>query len=282
MSEQPDPIPPKGIDLERPNAARMYDWFLGGSANWAIDRQAGELAVAAVPDLKTYARLNREFLARAVRFCVRAGVTQFLDIGSGVPTVGNVHEVAEELDPASRCVYVDNEPVAVAHSEVLLDENGDPARHAIVESDLRDVEGTWRRAVETGVIDPGRPIGLIMVAVLHFVPPEDGGDDAVAGYRDLLPSGSRLVLSHATTDGVPADQIEGAERVRAIYQNSSTPVCWRTRDQFTSLFGDFELAPPGVEWVPAWRPDPPRTALDRELAKAPNRAGILGAVGRKP
>jgi hypothetical protein len=282
VGERSDPkFTPKDIDLERPNAARVYDYLLGGTANWAIDRHFGELAISKVPMARTMARTNRDFLGRAVRYCVRRGITQFLDIGSGVPTVGNVHEVAEKLDPRSRCVYVDNEPVAVAHSEMLLDSNGVPERHAVLNGDLLDVQDTWSRAVATGLLDPDQPVGLLMVAVLHFVSDDEQAGNAVARYRDLLPSGSYLVLSHASDDGVPAEQQSQLELVVEQYKRSSTPGCLRTRRGFTSFFGDFGLVDPGVTWVPEWRPDEAESQAPALLADKPSAACVLGGVALK-
>ena len=261
MTDNDEPaFAPQGIDLERPNAARIYDWFLGGTANWAIDR---------------------EFLGRAVTYAVRNGITQFLDLGSGVPTVGNVHQVADKLDHGSRCVYVDNEPVAVAHSRILLEENGDPSRHAVINGDLRDVEHVWQQAFRTGVLDPAKPIGLLMVAVLHFVSPEDGGEAAVARYRELLPPGSLLIMSHGTTDGVPPEHLVQLQSVHEQYKQSSTPISLRTRAEFSALFGDFDLVEPGVVWLPEWRLDEAESEATAEVAHNPPASFMLGGVARK-
>jgi O-methyltransferase involved in polyketide biosynthesis len=271
---------PRGINLDHPNAARIYDWFLGGSANWAIDREFGERATQALPLVRTLARVNRDFLGRAVRYCARQGVTQFLDLGSGVPTVGNVHEVADSIDPDSRCVYVDNEPVAVAHSEILLERHGDPDRHAVLSADLRDVDSVWQRAAETGVLDPEKPVALLMVAVLHFVP--EGADEAVAEYRELLPSGSFMTISHVSDDGVPAEMQEQLDRLGQQYVRSGTNGRARSRAEFASLFGDFELVDPGVGWVSEWRLDEAESEAAAQFAGNPAACCVLGGVGRKP
>jgi hypothetical protein len=171
MPEKNPEFVPEGVDLERPNPARIYDWFLGGSANWAIDRAFGEKVLETFPNVRNIAKVGRDFLGRGVHHLARQGVTQFLDLGSGVPTVGNVHEIADSVNPDSRCVYVDNEPVAVAHSQVLLERHGDPDRHAVLHGDLREPDEIWRRAMATGVLDPDRPIGLIVVGVLYFLGP---------------------------------------------------------------------------------------------------------------
>ncbi|WP_142002229.1 SAM-dependent methyltransferase [Amycolatopsis cihanbeyliensis] len=270
---------PEDIDLDRPNAARVYDWLLGGEANWAVDRQFGEQVVQTNPNARTGAMVNREFLGRAVRYCVQQGVTQFLDIGSGVPTVGNVHEVADKVAPDSRCVYVDNEPVAVAHSKILLERHGDPDRHAVLRGDLRDVRGVWKQAMGTGVLDPDRPIALLMVAVLHFI--EEGAHEAVAHYRELLPEGSYLVVSHGSYDGIPAEQLAQVERIIQQYQRSSTPVNVRGRDEFTTFFGDFDLVEPGVAWLPEWRPGEGESKATSQFLDNPAASCVLGGVARK-
>ncbi|OXM50575.1 methyltransferase [Amycolatopsis thailandensis] len=263
---------PEGVDLERPNAARIYDWALGGTANWAVDREFGEQLVKSFPLIRSLARANRAFLGRAVRHCAEHGVNQFLDLGSGVPTVGNVHEIAGEADEDSRCVYVDNEPVAVAHAKILLEKSGDPTRHAVIGGDLRDADDVWERALDTGVLDPAEPVALLTVAVLHFVPgPELAA--VIARYRRLLPPGSFYVLSHVTTSDVEGDELEQIKRVVKQYEQSSTPASFRDKEEIRGFFGDFDLAAPGLVPVGAWRLDDPRS---------PALNCTIGGVARKP
>jgi O-methyltransferase involved in polyketide biosynthesis len=273
---------PEGVDLDRPNAARIYDWFLGGTANWAIDREFGARAVETFPMIKTIAKIGREFLGRGVSYLAKQGIDQFLDLGSGVPTVGNVHEIADSINPGSRCVYVDNEPVAVAHSQILLERDGDPDRHAVIQGDLRDPYGIWRQALETGVLDPERPIGLIMAGVLYFLSPEDNPREVVGQYRDLLTSGSYLLATHLTADGVPHDG-EEADRleIRKQYQKSSTPFHFRDRAEFTGFFDGFELVEPGVVWLPEWHVEEHESKATRKVVDNPSYSGTLGALGRK-
>jgi hypothetical protein len=284
-SEQ-DPFPPKGVDLEHPSVARVYDYYLGGSANWAIDREFGDRAMAMFPLLRPIALANRLFLHRMVRHLVRLGVRQFVDIGSGVPTMGNTHQVADEVAPDSSVVYVDHEPVAVAHSQVLLEENGDPNRHAVVNADLRDPDRLWQRVIETGVIDMDKPTALLVIAVLHVQQRDADGVDiahrAIARYRELLPSGSYLAISHGTDDGVPDDIAEQLAELKRMYDASSSPVVWRPRDEIHQFFGDFELLPPGMSWSPSWHPE--ETGPNSPVIEfdQPNQAVIWGGVGRKP
>jgi hypothetical protein len=248
---------PDGIDLDRPNAARTYDWALGGTANWAIDREYGEAALRAYPQLKEAATANRAFLGRAVRFCVKNGVTQFLDLGSGVPTMGNVHEIADEVDDESRCVYVDIEPVAVAHARILLDQEGDPERHSVVHADLCQDEQVWEAVLATGLLDLSKPIGLLTVAVLHFVPDSSGVHEAIANYRELLPPGSMYVLSHLTDSGVEDEEQSQLHKLEDNSKRSSTPGVLRSREEIMPFFGDFELVEPGLVPVGQWHPDDP-------------------------
>ncbi len=266
---------PQGIDLDRPNAARTYDWALGGTANWALDRQYGEQALKAYPQLRKAARANRAFLGRAVRYCVENGVTQFLDLGSGVPTMGNVHEIADGLDEESRCVYVDIEPVAVAHARVLLEEGGDPDRHAVVHADLCHAREVWEAAAETGVLDLDRPIGLLTVAVLHFLPDPTGVREAIRDYRALVPPGSLYVLSSVTNSGIEDDEQGQLDKLAEVSKRSSTPGVLRTREEIMAFFGDFELVEPGLVPVGQWHPDEP-DGKDSAIKTA------IGGVARKP
>jgi hypothetical protein len=284
-SEQ-DPFPPQGVDLEHPSVARVYDWYLGGTANWAIDREFGERVLSMFPLLRPIAIANRLFLHRAVRHLVGLGVRQFVDVGSGVPTMGNTHQVADEVAPDSRVVYIDHEPVAVAHSQVLLEKSGDPARHAVINADLRSPDRLWQRVVETGVIDLDEPIALLVIAVLHVQQPDadgvDAGPRAMARYRELLPPGSYLAVSHLTDDGVPDDMTDKLVELKKMYDTSSSPVIWRTHDQIRALLGDFDLVPPGMGWTQSWHPEetgPNSPVIDFER---PNEAAIWAGVGRKP
>lgn len=272
---------PHGVDLDRPNAARIYDWMLGGSHNWAIDRLFGEELVRNLPIVRSLARSNREFLGRTVKYCARQGIHQFLDLGSGVPTAGNVHEVADEVSTHTRCVYVDFEPVAAAHCRLLLEEQGDPRRHAVVEDDMTKVDQVWEKAVKTGVLDPRQPIAVLMVAVLHFVPSERGAYDVVARYRELLPAGSCLIIAHVTDDGVPEDLTPGLRRLMAQYESSSTPVVYRNHQEVGAFFCDFDLVEPGLVYLPRWRLDERFSPTSLRLADAPERVCNFGGVGRK-
>ncbi|MFC3500507.1 SAM-dependent methyltransferase [Micromonospora krabiensis] len=259
---------PETIDIERPSVARMYDYYLGGSHNFAADRAAAQAMVAAVPEAPLMAQANRAFLRRAVQFLVDEGVRQFLDIGSGIPTVGNVHEIAQRAAPESRVVYVDVDPVAVAHSREILDGN---ARTAVVQEDLRRPDRILAHPDVRRLLDFDQPVAVMIVAVLHFVPDADGPAALLRTLREALAPGSFLVLSQASDDGRSEEERAEAERV---YRRTDSPLSVRSRAELTALFDGFELVEPGVVWVPQWRPESPDSAEDAE------RAVFLGGVGR--
>jgi SAM-dependent methyltransferase len=259
---------PETIDIERPSVARMYDYYLGGSHNFAADRAAAQAMVAAVPEAPLAAQANRAFLRRAVHHLAEAGVRQFLDIGSGIPTVGNVHEIAQRIDPASRVVYVDVDPVAVAHSREILAGND---RATIVQEDLRHPDRILAHPDTRRLLDLGQPVAVMIVAVLHFVPDDDRPAELLATLRKALAPGSYLVLSQASDDGRAEEERAEAERV---YRRTDSPLTIRSRAELTALFDGFELVDPGVVWVPQWRPDTPESAEDAE------RAVFMGGVGR--
>ncbi|MDO3704562.1 SAM-dependent methyltransferase [Micromonospora sp. C28SCA-DRY-2] len=259
---------PETIDIERPSVARMYDYYLGGSHNFAVDRAAAQAMVAAVPEAPLMAQANRAFLRRAVQFLTESGVRQFLDIGSGIPTVGNVHEIAQRIAPESRVVYVDVDPVAVAHSREILDGND---RTAVVQEDLRHPERILAHPDVRGLLDLSEPVAVLIVAVLHFVSDDDRPAELLRTLRSALAPGSWLVLSQASADGREGDERAEAERV---YRNTDNPLWIRSRAELTALFDGFQLVEPGVVWVPQWLPDSAESAEDAE------RAAFIGGVGR--
>jgi hypothetical protein len=282
---QGEPFPPQGVDLTKPSVARVYDWYLGGSANWAIDREFGEKVLARFPLLRPIAIANRLYLHRLVRHLVKQGVRQFVDIGSGVPTMGNTHAVADEVSPDCRVVYVDYEPVAVAHSTILLEQQGDSTRHAAIQGDLRDPDGLWEKVADTGVIDFDQPVALLMIAVLHVAQPGPDGTDvgpaAVARYRELLNPGSYLAVSHITDEGVPPELDQKLVELKQLYDSSSSPVIWRSHAEIRGLLGDFDVLEPGMTWTPLWHPE--ETGPNAQLIEfaAPNESVIYAGVGRK-
>jgi SAM-dependent methyltransferase len=260
---------PSEVDLERPSAARVYDYYLGGLHNFAADRQMAARAVADWPELPRIMQANRAFLRRAVRFLAAQGIDQFLDIGSGIPTVGNVHEVAQAADPGARVVYVDTDPVAVAHSRALLADN---PRTGVVEADFVDVDAVLDDPVTRGLLDLDRPGAVLVVALLHFVGDERDPAGALGRYRDAMAPGSYLVVSHASADGAP----QRAPDHQALYRRTATPMTMRSHEQVTALLDGFSLVDPGVVFLPLWRPDDPDGVVEN-----PERFTGYAAVGRR-
>jgi hypothetical protein len=264
--ELPDWVP-AGIDVQRPNAARVYDYLLGGGANFEVDRVFAHKLLEHAPEAASVLRQNRAFLARAVRFCVEQGVRQFLDLGSGIPTVGNVHEIAHRLAPECRVVYVDKEPIAMAHCELMLEHNDNA--DAVLQ-DLLDVDAVLGSEPVRRLIDFTQPMAVILAAVLHFVPDEADPYDAVARYVGSMASGSFLVLSHGARTGQQRYQT-----LRRMYDQSSTPAAVRTREQIQAFMTGTEIVEPGVVWTPRWRPE--TTTGDHPEAEV-----IYAVVGQKP
>ena len=259
---------PPGIDLSRPSAARVYDYYLGGSHNFEVDRRMAEEAIRLWPELPFMMQANREFMRRAVRHLASQGISQFIDVGSGIPTAGNVHEVAQQENPQARVVYVDNDPVAVAHSRAIL---ANTAGATVVEADLRHSDHIFEDPGFRALIDLTRPVALLLVAVLHFVPEEDDPSGAVGRLGDRIPSGSYLVVSHASSDG----QLDLAATHQQLYQRTPTPMTMRTGEQITRFFSGFQLIAPGLVSLPRWRPEEEPVSV-----KGERMAGYAG-VGYK-
>ncbi|WP_260478589.1 SAM-dependent methyltransferase [Kibdelosporangium aridum] len=238
---------PTGIDEEVPSAARVYDYLLGGGHNFSADRTLAENLLKVLP-ARDMARLNRQYLDRVVRYMVSEGITQFLDLGSGIPTVGNVHEVAQKLNPAARVVYVDNESVAVAHSELMLRNNPNAAA---IEADMREPEVIFANEHVRRLIDFSQPLGLLMVGVVQFIPDDDDPWAIAERFRAELAPGSYFALSAFTWDNAP----DGMRAAIEVFKNSRDPIFPRTRDEIMRMFGDFALVEPGLVYTPQWRPD---------------------------
>jgi hypothetical protein len=245
----------------------VYDYLLGGGHNFMVDRRVVERLLVVFPDAALAAQANRAFLRRVVRFLVDAGVRQFLDVGSGIPTMGHVHEIAQASAPDVRVVYVDLDPLAVSHSREILD--GNP-RAAVVQEDIRRAEDILDAPEVQRLLDFDAPVAVLAAAVLHHVPDADDPAGILARLTAPLASGSYLVVSHATTDG-EVGQTYGEH----IYRDAGIGVTTRTRAEVTAMFNGFDLVEPGLVWVPEWRPDWP--AADR-----PQRFALYGGVGRKP
>ncbi|GLZ16050.1 hypothetical protein Acsp04_62850 [Actinomadura sp. NBRC 104425] len=236
--------PPPNVAPSRPSIARIYDHWLGGKDNYAVDRREAESLEAVVPELPLIARQNRDFHRRAVGHLATAGVTQFLDLGAGLPTASNTHEIAQAANPQARVAYVDNDPVVLAHGRALL---ASGTNTVMVEADLRDPRAVFDHPDVTGLLDFTRPVAVLLVSVLHFVPGQEPYR-IVREIRDRLVPGSHIVISH----GLRTPQ---TTRAAAKYQAADAEV--RTREQISALFNGLELIEPGLVHLTDWRPDTP-------------------------
>ncbi|WP_158886939.1 SAM-dependent methyltransferase [Amycolatopsis anabasis] len=273
MSGFPEDVPPaegRDLELDKPNPARVYDYLLGGKLNYAMDRAFGDKVIEELPDARELCLANRLWLRRAVRFAVEQGVRQFLDIGSGMPTEGHVHEVAQALAPESRVVYVDNEPIAVAHSQIVLEGND---RAEMVMADGETPESILEHPTTRRLLDFDQPVLVLLAAMIHFIPDERDPAGMIARYRDAMAPGSFLALSTDTGEQQGPDLFRTVE----LYKNTSNPLYLRGRAEIRELMAGFDIVEPGVVFTPEWRPAHPDDVGDR-----PERAVMLAAVGRKP
>jgi hypothetical protein len=260
---------PTGVDPTIPNVARMYDYALGGKDNFAVDREIMEQLFAVVPYGPRPALENRAFLGRAVRFLANAGIRQFLDIGSGLPTVGNVHEVAHSIAPDARVVYVDYDPVAVAHSWALLSRTD---KATAIQADMRRPDDILTHPEVTSLIDFNEPVAVLLLAMLHLLPDDQDPAGIVARFRAAMAPGSYLVLSHITSHEQPPEVVAN---LRKVFEQAREPMVPRSREEILGFLEGLELVDPGLVKVPDWRPDqagPPRQ---------PATGLVLGAVGFK-
>jgi len=261
------------IDTSKPHPARMYDYYIGGKNHFAADRAVADRALAAWPSGRIGLRENRKFLGRVVRYlAAEAGVRQFLDIGSGLPASDNVHEVAQKVAPASRVVYIDNDPMVLTHARALLDSSPE-GRTAYVQADLRSPLSILSSPAVRDVLDFRQPVALMLVAVLHFLHDEDKPDEVVGTLLDALPPGSYLAASHMTTEHDPA-AVGGGQQA---YHDAGLSMNARDADQFARLaFSGLAMVPPGVVLVSEWRPD------SRAPRPTPAEVSCYGGVARKP
>lgn len=267
MQSEVDPAS-LGIDTSTPSVARMYDYYLDGKNNFRVDREAVDRVADAMPEIRQLARENRAFLRRAVRHMARQGVRQFIDIGAGLPTAGNTHEIAQEVAPDTRVVYVDNDPVVLVHGRALLatDDNT-----AVATADMRDPASVLGHSETTKLIDFNEPVGVLLIAMPHFLTLEER-PKVMGRLRDALPSGSHLAATHVTRDDRPLAVVE---QIEAVYANTPMPIYFRERDEIAGFFDGFELVEPGLVTIDAWRPDPADPAPEATF-------WLYGGVGRKP
>jgi O-methyltransferase involved in polyketide biosynthesis len=266
--------------LDRPSAARIYDYFIGGTTNYAIDREFAEKVRKRLPLMGDYCMTSRGFLGRAVREVSKLGITQFVDIGSGLPTAGNVHEVADDTrtEYDTHVLYIDNEPIALAHSTVLLADTADPDRHRAMAGDFLDPETLWDEVRDSEIIDVGKPVALVINAVMHFIKDDQNPDALLQFYRDKLAPGSMLILSQMTNEN-PVNEAERQALLDLIdyYDTTTNHAFMRTMSEFSRFFGDWPMLEPGLVYAPAWHPDE-----DTLFVSSPSESRVIGGVARKP
>jgi hypothetical protein len=246
----------------------MYDYYLGGKDHFAVDRAAVDAVEKAMPEARETARENRAFLRRAVRYMTASGISQFLDIGAGLPTMGNTHEVAQQGAPEARVVYVDNDPIVLTHGQALLADNGNTA---VVLADMRRPAEIIGSSDVCSLIDFSQPVGVLLIAMTHFLADEQR-EPVMTTLRESLAPGSLLALTHVTGDGHPADAVAGVEDA---YRRTPTSIYFRTRAEVNRFFDGYTLIEPGLVTVDAWHPDPadPAPGATRWL---------YGGLGRRP
>jgi O-methyltransferase involved in polyketide biosynthesis len=264
---------PRGIDPNVPNVARMYDYYLGGKDNYAADRQVAQKVLDRFPEMRDVALANRQFMDDALRFLViEAGIRQFLDLGSGLPTQRNVHEVVQELNPDAHVVYVDYDPVVCAHAKALLP--ADWRRTAVVQADLRHPDVYLGASRTRELIDFSQPVAVLLLAILHFIPDSDDPHAVVARLREVMAPGSYLAISHASLEGQP-DRVHQAA---GEYRDASAHMVFRTQAEILRFFGGMEFVEPGLVPPGSWRGSASRST---ELPVGMVNAGHVG-VARKP
>jgi hypothetical protein len=260
---------PAGVDTDTPNVARIYDYLLGGKDNFKADREAARRLIEAIPDVAEIARDNRSFLGRVVRYLVtEGGIRQFLDLGAGLPTQANVHELAQGVAPDVRVVYVDNDPVVASHGRALLTVAGEVG---MVQGDLRDPAGVLRHPDVADLLDLTRPLAVLCTSTLHFIADEAEPHAIIAAYRDQMAPGSYLAITHGTREEDPDGE---GDKAACVYHQASSQLYVRPLPEVLRLFDGFELVEPGLTWITEWRPEPGTAPVGRQRS-------MRGGVGRK-
>ena len=260
---------PDTFDTSVAHIARVYNFWLGGRDNYAADRDAAEQVIAAYPTIRSSVRAQRAFLGRAVQYLVtEAGIRQFLDIGTGLPSADNTHEVAQRAAPESRVVYADDDPIVLAHARALLTSSPEGATH-YVDADLRDTAKICEQAAE--ILDFGQPLAILLIGVLHCIPDRDDPAGIVSSLVSVMPPGSYLVIAHPASDIHQSQVSTAANRINPLM---AEPVTLRTHDQVSRFFDGLDLVEPGLVQLHRWRPGPDGPVPDHDIAN-------YGAIGRK-
>lgn len=260
---------PSTINTNVAHPARMYDYYLGGKDNYQVDRDAAEEVLAVLPESRDMARANRAFLGRTVRYLARHGICQFLDIGTGIPGPDNTNDIAHALQPEARVVYADNDPIVLTHASALLARH-DPRHITVIEANLRDPESIIQHPGAQAVLDFDKPIGVLLVAVLHFIQDDERPHELVERLKRVLVPGSYLVVSHGTADF----DLERSNAAVASYNQAGAPLAPRSLREVTQFFDGLELIEPGVVQIPWWQPD-------GEVGEDSEQIWIYGGIGYK-
>jgi len=268
MAEDEQELP--DIDIRTPNMARMYNYALGGKDNFAADREAVQNLFKLAPENAYVPKANRQFLGKAVRFAAEQGIRQFIDLGAGLPSHGATHEVARLVQPDTHVVYVDSDPIVLAHARALL--AGNDAGLGVIAEDIRNTGAILEHPLTQRLIDFSQPVAVLFVAVLHGIPDADDPAGIVADFARPLAPGSYVILSHLTREGQPADIVAQKEE---IWSKSATPMEYRTRDEILRFFPGLDLVEPGLTTVMRWREASPDPELDAA------GSWVLAGVGRK-
>lgn len=271
MIKRSAPVVPAGVDLTRPSVARMYDYFLGGSDNFPVDREAAERVIAQVPSAVPALRANRACMERMVRYLADHGVDQFIDLGTGLPTRGSVHGIAQQVTPAARVVYVDNDRSVLAHARAML---GREEGVTVLKGDVRRPAEIIDTVRSRRLIDFSRPVAVLFIAILHFITDDQDAEAIVGTFRDATPPGSYVAITTATTEDTDPDERAAIEDV---YSSATAPAHFRTREQIEQFFIGYELVAPGLVRVPDWRPETPSASEQEQVG----RNWFYAAVGRK-
>jgi len=266
----PAEVAPPGVNINVPHSARIYDYWLSGKDNFAVDRAVGEAMIQAIPGMRYMAGENRKFVHRAARELVATeGIHQFLDIGTGIPTRPNLHEIAQQIAPETRVVYVDNDPIVLVHARALM-MSSRAGRSEYISADIRDPRSILTDSVLADTLDLTKPVGLTLIAVLMLLTDEDDPWAKVAELRDALPPGSCLAITHPTADFNPAE----VNQAVAVATGAGMTLVARSRDEVRRFFGDWQILEPGLVPVSAWRPDNP--------VENPEDAYYWAGIARKP
>ncbi|WP_106243497.1 SAM-dependent methyltransferase [Allonocardiopsis opalescens] len=270
MDEQKEPV---DLRTDQAHGARIYDYILGGKDHYAKDREAGDASLQAWPALRTHMRANRTFMHRVVRYlAAEKGVRQFLDIGTGIPTSPNLHEVVQQVDPRCRVVYVDNDPIVLVHARAFMDTGSAEGGINYIDADMREPDKILSAPQLRDTLDLTRPVGLTMIAMVHFILDDDEAYRVVRRVIDAMPPGSYFAASVATDDFAP----EVLAKVARTYADHGEPLRWRTRAQAEKFFEGTELLDPGVVQIHKWHPDPAEAGIrDEDIA-------MYGGVAYKP